>query len=81
MSIICSGLDYRKTGKWADALAFYKRALALELEPKHVGANEYLGELYLEQGAGGSNPVASTNENNGLERLSTAARWGDRRIW
>lgn len=42
------GFSYRKTGKWADALAFYKRALALE--PKHVGANEYLGELYLEQG-------------------------------
>ncbi len=42
------GFAHRKTGKWDDALAFYKRALAIE--PKHVGANEYLGELYLEQG-------------------------------
>ena len=42
------GFAHRKTGKWTDALAFYKRALAIE--PKHVGANEYLGELYLEQG-------------------------------
>ena len=42
------GFAHRKTGRWDEALAFYMRALAIE--PKHVGANEYLGELYLEQG-------------------------------
>ena len=42
------GFSHRKTGKWIEALSYYKRALALE--PKHVGANEYLGELYVAQG-------------------------------
>ncbi|HWA48905.1 MAG TPA: tetratricopeptide repeat protein [Dongiaceae bacterium] len=40
------GFSLRKTGKMADALGYYQRALALD--PEHLGANEYLGELYLE---------------------------------
>ena len=40
------GYSLRKTGNWDDAMASYLKAL--ELEPKHRGANEYLGELYLE---------------------------------
>ena len=30
------------------AFDYYRRALAIE--PRHLGANEYLGELYLETG-------------------------------
>jgi len=40
------GFTYRKTGHTDQALDYYNRAL--NLEPKHLGANEYLGELYLE---------------------------------
>src|SRR5262245_20483693 len=40
------GFSLRKTGKTAEALDYYSRALALN--PQHRGANEYLGELYLE---------------------------------
>ena len=40
------GYSYRKTRQFADALTFYE--WALRADPKHRGANEYLGELYLE---------------------------------
>ncbi len=40
------GFSYRKTRKFDDALIFYQWALGVE--PKHRGANEYLGERYLE---------------------------------
>jgi len=40
------GYSYRKSGDANDALEYYNQALAME--PKHLGANEYLGELYLE---------------------------------
>ncbi len=40
------GFSYRKTRRFDDALTFYQSAL--RVEPKHRGANEYLGELYLE---------------------------------
>jgi predicted Zn-dependent protease len=40
------GFSLRKTGKMSEALEYYNRALALN--PHHRGANEYLGELYLE---------------------------------
>jgi len=39
------GYSQRKTGKYDDALKSYTRAL--EIDAKHKGANEYLGELYL----------------------------------
>jgi len=41
------GFAYRKSGKWNAGMQYYLKAL--ELEPNHLGANEYLGELYLEQ--------------------------------
>jgi len=41
------GYSYRKSGDAKTALDYYNQALAME--PDHLGANEYLGELYLEQ--------------------------------
>jgi len=40
------GFASRHLGKNAEALDFYNKALALD--PKHKGAHEYLGELYLQ---------------------------------
>ena len=40
------GYSYRKSGDAKTALDYYNQALAME--PDHLGANEYLGELYLE---------------------------------
>ena len=40
------GYSYRKSGDAQTALNYYNQALAME--PEHLGANEYLGELYLE---------------------------------
>ena len=40
------GYAHRKLGRMEAALDFYQEALAIE--PRHLGANEYLGELYLQ---------------------------------
>ena len=40
------GYSHRKLGKLDEAFDYYHQALAVD--PKHRGANEYLGELYLE---------------------------------
>lgn len=40
------GYSLRKTGDFKQALVHYQKAL--ELDPKHKGALEYLGELYVE---------------------------------
>jgi len=40
------GFSERKLGHLDASLAYYDKALALK--PEHLGANEYLGELYLE---------------------------------
>ena len=40
------GYSQRRLGVFDQALAAYKKALAIN--PKHLGANEYLGELYLQ---------------------------------
>jgi tetratricopeptide (TPR) repeat protein len=40
------GFTERKLGDPADSLTYYNKALAQN--PNHLGANEYLGELYLE---------------------------------
>lgn len=40
------GYANRKLGDKEKALGFYKTAI--EINPTHLGANEYLGELYLE---------------------------------
>ena len=42
------GYAHRKLGRVEDAFDYYGKALAIE--PRHLGANEYLGELYLETG-------------------------------
>jgi tetratricopeptide (TPR) repeat protein len=42
------GFSQRKNGNPEAALGYYTRALALD--PEHLGANEYLGELYVETG-------------------------------
>ncbi len=40
--------SHRKLGRFDPALRFYRKALAINA--KHKGANEYIGELYLELG-------------------------------
>lgn len=40
------GYSNRKLGDKAKAMTYYTKAL--NLEPNHLGANEYMGELYLE---------------------------------
>tara|TARA_B100001057_G_scaffold233137_1_gene233366 strand:- start:179 stop:736 length:558 start_codon:yes stop_codon:yes gene_type:complete len=40
------GFTSRKTGKFQDAENFYLKGL--EIDPKHNGINEYLGELYVQ---------------------------------
>ena len=40
------GYSYRKLGNYERALSYYKSALAVK--PDHKGANEYIGEAYLE---------------------------------
>jgi predicted Zn-dependent protease len=40
------GYSHRKLEMYDEALVYY--TTALELDPMHLGANEYLGELYLE---------------------------------
>jgi tetratricopeptide (TPR) repeat protein len=42
------GFSLRKSGDYQQAHAFYRKAL--ELDPEHKGALEYLGELYVETG-------------------------------
>lgn len=42
------GYTHRKTGQFAKAEAYYLTALAVD--PNHLGANEYLGELYVQTG-------------------------------
>lgn len=39
------GLCYRKTGNLPEAFKAYRKALAID--PRHLGAHEYLGEAYL----------------------------------
>jgi tetratricopeptide (TPR) repeat protein len=40
------GYCSRKLGDFDEALEYYQKALAIDAD--HVGANEYLGELYLQ---------------------------------
>jgi Flp pilus assembly protein TadD len=42
------GFGLRKTGDYATALTYYKKAL--DFDANHKGAHEYLGELYVETG-------------------------------
>ena len=47
-STICSGFSQRKLGDYENGLKNYLKAL--ELDPNHKGAHEYLGQLYVETG-------------------------------
>jgi Tfp pilus assembly protein PilF len=40
------GFSLRKTGDFKNALTYYKKAL--DYDPNHKGAHEYLGELFVE---------------------------------
>jgi tetratricopeptide (TPR) repeat protein len=40
------GYSYREMGQLDKAMTYYNKALSME--PQHLGANEYIGELYLE---------------------------------
>lgn len=40
------GYSHRKLGQFDEALGYYQKALSID--PDHLGANEYLGELYLQ---------------------------------
>lgn len=42
------GFAHRKLGRFDEALVYYEQALSIN--PNHLGANEYLGELYVEIG-------------------------------
>jgi tetratricopeptide (TPR) repeat protein len=42
------GFASRKLGRFEDALGYYREAL--RLDPAHLGATEYLGELYIQMG-------------------------------
>ena len=42
------GFSLRKTGDYTQAYTFYRKAL--DFDPRHKGALEYLGELYVETG-------------------------------
>jgi Flp pilus assembly protein TadD len=42
------GYAARKLGDRVAAFTYYR--MALQLDPRHLGANEYLGELYVETG-------------------------------
>jgi cytochrome c-type biogenesis protein CcmH/NrfG len=41
------GFSYRKNGNLSDAFKAYEKAL--KIDPKHLGAHEYLGEAYLQK--------------------------------
>jgi tetratricopeptide (TPR) repeat protein len=57
------GFSLRKTGDYAQALTYYKKAL--DFDANHKGAHEYLGELYVETGK-----LAEARQHPGiLERL------------
>ena len=61
------GFSNRKLKRLDEALAAYQKALAID--PDHRGANEYLGELYLDMG---DLPKAKER----LQRLDKACRFG-----
>lgn len=61
------GYSHRKLGELDQALVYYTRALAAD--PKHRGANAYLGELYLQMG----DPARAEAQ---LERLDSLCFFG-----
>ena len=49
------GFSHRKIGDFVNAEVYYK--LGLDIDPNHVGINEYLGELYVQ-----TNRINEANE-------------------
>jgi tetratricopeptide (TPR) repeat protein len=60
------GYSYRKLGQLDGAMEHYR--LALKIDPKHRGAQEYMGELYLEMDQ-------LANAEQLLKSLSKACPW------
>ncbi|SRR5713226_3478702 len=60
------GYSYRKLGQLDGAMEHYR--LALKIDPKHRGAQEYMGELYLEMDQ-------LANAEQLLQSLSKACPW------
>ena len=42
------GFALRNSGKWEQSFRYYNEAL--RLDPKHIGAHEYIGQAYLQRG-------------------------------
>jgi tetratricopeptide (TPR) repeat protein len=61
------GYSHRKLGEFKQSLAYYTKAL--EIDPGHRRANEYLGELYLQMGQ-----LSSAEKQ--LARLDDLCFWG-----
>ena len=61
------GFANRKLGNYETALSFYQQALAVD--DNHKGANEYLGEYYIEQGQ-------MTLAQNQLSKLESICAFG-----
>lgn len=60
------GFSYRKLGQFDRAMEHYR--LALKLDPRHRGAHEYIGELYLDLGQ-------LANAEKELQDLKRACPW------
>ncbi len=73
------GFASRKLGRFDDALAYYGEALAID--PNHLGANEYLGELYIQMGELGRARTQLARLDNlcayGCAQREELARWID----
>ncbi len=74
------GFASRKLGRFDAALAYYSEAL--RIDPNHLGATEYLGELYLQMGdvARARRQLAQLDQlcAYGCEQREELARWIER---
>jgi len=73
------GFASRKLGRLDEALGYYRQAL--HLDPAHLGATEYLGELYIQMGRLDSARVQLARLDNlctyGCPQREELARWID----
>lgn len=74
------GFASRKLGRFDEALAYYSAALSLD--PNHLGATEYLGELYLQMGDVNRARIQLAQLDHlcayGCQQREELARWIDR---
>ena len=66
------GFTLRKTGDFKTSLTYYTKAL--ELQPDHKAAREYLGELYVETGNHGEGQGTARHPRETLPRRLRRAR-------